>query len=331
MTRLLRANLKHFMGVKYERLYQIIFIWMLLFLTLRFAEIRIEITPMVIWLSTIFLTVGGFVQVLSSSGVINDLRGQFMLPEKKAVFHCAFFLVVATYILLTKISLIMVAYFAVSSLKISALIGFVFCFSVSGLVTYMLTFKIETTARNLPMINRSHSSFMCYLLRYLISNPKYMVNTVFLWIFGSVFSTIIGKRMTAAFLPIGLALMCFNTPLGLLLSSDHALYQQIKLLPKQLVLIIRPYLLFLLLINLIACGIFLIIWKFSGESFGGTMILIALLFSMISAFFTVALEVTFPLMNWKIESDLWHHPRKYLVPTIMIVLALLTIFLMGGF
>ena len=29
----------------------------------------------------------------------------------------------------------------------------------------------------------------------------------------------------------------------------------------------------------------------------------------------------FPLRDWRTETDLWHHPRKYLVPAIMILIA----------
>ena len=28
-----------------------------------------------------------------------------------------------------------------------------------------------------------------------------------------------------------------------------------------------------------------------------------------------------PVRNWKIENDLWHHPRKYIVPLIMFLVA----------
>ena len=29
----------------------------------------------------------------------------------------------------------------------------------------------------------------------------------------------------------------------------------------------------------------------------------------------------YPIRDWKIESDLWHHPRKYVVPMVMLLLA----------
>lgn len=36
---------------------------------------------------------------------------------------------------------------------------------------------------------------------------------------------------------------------------------------------------------------------------------------------SVLLEWFYPIRGWKIESDLWHHPRKYVVPVIMLLLA----------
>ena len=32
-------------------------------------------------------------------------------------------------------------------------------------------------------------------------------------------------------------------------------------------------------------------------------------------------EMELPVRNWKIENDLWHHPRKYIVPAAMLLLA----------
>jgi hypothetical protein len=57
----------------------------------------------------------------------------------------------------------------------------------------------------------------------------------------------------------------------------------------------------------------------------------AVLFAILSAVLTVTLEIKFPLLDWKVESDLWHHPRKYVVPGIMLLLALPVTFLTGGF
>ena len=44
-------------------------------------------------------------------------------------------------------------------------------------------------------------------------------------------------------------------------------------------------------------------------------------FALLSASGSVLLEWYCPIREWKIESDLWHHPRKYIVPAVMLLLA----------
>ena len=47
----------------------------------------------------------------------------------------------------------------------------------------------------------------------------------------------------------------------------------------------------------------------------------AVTFALLSAAGSVLLEWYCPIRGWKIESDLWHHPRKYVVPAVMLLLA----------
>ena len=54
MTRILNANIKKFMGAKYERVAKTLMIWAILLFALRSSEIKIEIAPIVVWLTTIF-------------------------------------------------------------------------------------------------------------------------------------------------------------------------------------------------------------------------------------------------------------------------------------
>lgn len=51
------------------------------------------------------------------------------------------------------------------------------------------------------------------------------------------------------------------------------------------------------------------------------MLLSALFFAMQGAICSALLEWFFPIRAWKTESDLWHHPRKYVVPAAMLLLA----------
>ncbi len=50
-------------------------------------------------------------------------------------------------------------------------------------------------------------------------------------------------------------------------------------------------------------------------------IMAAVLIALQSAILSVLQEWIHPIRNWKIESDLWHHPRKYVVPLIMLLIA----------
>jgi len=44
----------------------------------------------------------------------------------------------------------------------------------------------------------------------------------------------------------------------------------------------------------------------------------AVLFALQSAVLSVLLEWLYPIRGWKTENGLWHHPRKYIVPLLMI-------------
>jgi hypothetical protein len=328
---MLNAHIKKFMGAQYERVAKTLMIWAILLFALRSAEIKLEIAPIVVWLTTIFLTAGGFVQVLSSDDTIDSLRGQLMLPENSAQFHTAFFLSVAVYTLLTKAGLLLVGYFAVSKFQLSALIGFVGCFILSAVMTYLLAFRAEKRVTKYRYLKHMRHNFVFYLWRYLMNHRKYLANTVALWAFGLILAIVLGRSTFADFLPMGFVLMCLNTPLGILLSSDKALYRQVQLLPKQTTGLLLPYALFLAGINMIACAIYLTAWRIAVGNFSPLMFLFAALFSIISTGLTVTLEIQFPLLNWQVESDLWHHPRKYIVPGMMVIFALVITFLTGGF
>ena len=141
MTRILNVNLKRFMGTKYERIAKTLALWAILLFALKSSGVRIEISPTVIWLTTTVLTIGGFIQVLSSDDTIDSLYGQIMLPENPLEFHFAFFLSVALYTLFTKVGLLLVVYVAVSEFQVLTIIGAILLFFVSGIVTYLLDFS----------------------------------------------------------------------------------------------------------------------------------------------------------------------------------------------
>lgn len=169
-----------------------------------------------------------------------------------------------------------------------------------------------------------------YLLRYLISHKNYMVNTVVLWgiacvlpvFFRQIYAQDLAQEFLQGFvLPVGFAILSVNTPVGILLSCDPDLERAVRFLPGQGKRFCIPYTLFIFLCNMTADLIFLGSSRFWLGVVPAAALLGAVLFALLAAAGSVLLEWFFPIRNWKIENDLWHHPRKYVVPAAMLLLA----------
>lgn len=171
----------------------------------------------------------------------------------------------------------------------------------------------------------SHSGKRCliwrYLLRYLVSCGNYLANTAAMWGVACVLPVFLGKMERIFVLPIGFAILSLNTPVSILLSCDPDLEQAVRFLPGQKKAFCLPYCLFLFLGNVAADAIFLASWQMQLGVVGGLMIFTAVLFALAGAMGSALLEWFCPLRGWKTQSDLWHHPRKYLVPGAMLLLA----------
>ncbi len=169
-----------------------------------------------------------------------------------------------------------------------------------------------------------------YLFRYLAAHPNYLTNTAVMWLAACVMPVFL--RQTGAsgmsVMPVGFAILSLNTPLCILLSCDLDLEQAVRFLPGQKKAFCVSYCLFIFLYNMAVDVFFLASWYVMNGKFGtgGTaadvnVILTAVIFALQSAVGAVLLEWFYPLRGWKIESDLWHHPRKYIVPAAMLLLA----------
>ena len=112
-----------------------------------------------------------------------------------------------------------------------------------------------------------------------------------------------------------------NTPICTLLSCDPDLQQAIRMLPGQAGRFCRKYCLFIFTINSIVASIYLCSWQIVNGGLNFVHVGTLLIFALQSAILSVILEWKHPIRGWKTESDLWHHPRKYLVPLIMLLAA----------
>ncbi len=166
-------------------------------------------------------------------------------------------------------------------------------------------------------------SALVYLTRYLLANKSYLINTVGLCAAACFLPLPFGEFQGLNLFPTGLAILCLNTPICTLLSCDPDLEQAIRVLPGQAGRFCRRYCLFIFAVNGIAAGIYLCSWQFINHGIGLADVGIAALFALQSAILSVILEWKYPIRGWKTESDLWHHPRKYLVPLVMMLIAAL--------
>lgn len=165
-------------------------------------------------------------------------------------------------------------------------------------------------------------SVFIYLFRYLMAHKNYLVNTVGLCVIACFLPGMFGSFKDLNMVPLGFAILSLNTPICILLSCDLDLEQVLRILPRQMMKFYVSYCLFIFLFNFTACSIYLISWWGINHYFDVWAIVTAAIFSLQSAIFSVLLEWFTPIRNWKIESDLWHHPRKYIVPGIMLIFAI---------
>ncbi len=166
-------------------------------------------------------------------------------------------------------------------------------------------------------------SVLLYLLRYLLTNKNYFLNTAALCAVAAFLPALPGQFEGLSVMPSGFAILCLNTPICILLSCDPDLEQAVRVLPGQARRFCTRYCLFIFSVNAAVNSVYLISWQIQHNGVGCVEIMTALLFALQSAALSVLLEWLRPLRNWKIENDLWRHPRKYLVPLAMMLIAVL--------
>ena len=168
---------------------------------------------------------------------------------------------------------------------------------------------------------RKRASLLRYFFRYLSCHKNYLLNTAVMWCVALVLPYFFREMAGLSVIPVGFAILSLNTPICILLSCDPDLEQAVRFLPGQIGCFCIPYCLFIFLCNIAADVIFLLSWQIQNGSVTVQMILGAVFFALQSAVLSVLLEWFYPIRGWKIESDLWHHPRKYVVPVVMLLLA----------
>lgn len=195
---------------------------------------------------------------------------------------------------------------------VSFMLAAAYLLSVDAYVFYR-----PVSAKKLMSRAKGKGNVWLYLLRYLTSNRSYLGNTLVLWGIACFLPVLLGQLDGMDAMPLGFAVLCLNTPICILLSCNPDLEQAIRALPGQAIRFGSRYCLFIFAVNMTANSIYLLSWQLQNGGVGYLKFLTAVLFALQSAILSVLLEWLRPIRNWKIENDLWHHPRKYLVPLLM--------------
>lgn len=201
-------------------------------------------------------------------------------------------------------------------LSANSTLAFLLLQSTNGYTFYFQKSKDSSTVRG-----RKHLFVWTYFFRYLEGHKNYLMNIAIMWCIACILPLFFQQMDSLFVIPIGFAILSLNTPVCILLSCDHALEQAVRFLPGQKKTFCIPYCLFIFLCNITADMFFLFSWQIQIGGVTVLMVIAAIFFAMQSAVFSVLLEWFYPIRRWKIESDLWHHPRKYIVPAIMLLLA----------
>ena len=323
---------KKLFGVKYERLTRTLFLDVVVFWGLHISGFQIHISPFILLLMSSAFSAGVMWQTLSSEDNRENLKNAFMLPFEGRSLICSYVTALGAYTLLTKTAGLLAVVWAVSRWNWTEVLGSILCSLIAVAAASCLyplrlgrtdayAFYVQSAGRGRTAKAHRHHSLWRYLFRYLMAHKNYLVNTVAMWGAACVLPVLLGQMESRLTLPVGFAILSLNTPLCILLSCDPALERAVRFLPGQKKAFYIPYCLFIFVCNLAADIIFLCSWQILIGGIHPLHVVAAVSFALLSAIGSVLLEWFCPIREWKTESDLWHHPRKYVVPVTMLLLA----------
>ena len=323
---------KKLFGVHYERLIRTLFLELVVFWGLHISGFQVEIAPFILYLMAGAFSGGVMWQALSSDGNRANLENLFMLPFEGRTLVFSYVAALGAYTLLTQTAGLLAVVWAVSEWSWAEILGSVLCALAAIVIVSCLyplrlgrvdayAFYVRPASRRRTVKVHRRYSVRRYLSRYLMAHKNYLVNTAVMWGAACVLPALLGQMEARFVLPIGFAILSLNTPICILLSCDPALERAVRFLPGQQKAFCVPYCLFIFLCNLAADLIFLCSWQIQIGGIIPLHALTAAVFALLSAAGSVLLEWYCPIRGWNIESDLWHHPRKYVVPAVMLLLA----------
>ncbi|MCM1121305.1 MAG: hypothetical protein NC416_01840 [Eubacterium sp.] len=331
---------KQLLGARYERVGKSVFLCLIVYYVVSVMGIKVAVAPSIFYLTMTFFSLGVMWRSLGSAQNAESMMGLFMLPFDNRRLVGAYMLAFGSYTLITKTLAVLTLFIVVGRWEVIQFVVTVLC-ACSGCLLAAV-WRIMLTGKKILSVDayafyrsasaarltagrkrRRKGNILVYLFRYLTANKSYRMNMVGLWVVACFLPLLLGEFEGLNVMPLGFAILSLNTPVCVLLSCDRELERAVRMLPGQAVRFGGWYCFFLFVVNMATDSIYLMSWQFQNGGVVGTNILTAGLFALQSAVLSVVLEWHFPIQNWKIENDLWHHPRKYIVPGVMMLLAVL--------
>lgn len=348
---------KKVFGAGYERLKRTVPVWAIIFWGLKISGFKLEIAPFILYFMAGAFTAGVMWQALSSQDNAANMMNLFMLPFRGKELIFAYVSALGLYTLSTKTLGLLCVMWAVSDQSIAEVAGSLLCaVSAVWISAFVYAWKHGSQTGRIRMdayafyshtgldglfrvklLHPSRRSFgaikfyvrekpvcgmVCrYLLRYVATHGNYILNTLIMWGLACILPAFLDKMGGSFAVPVGLVIVSINTPVHILLSCDPALEQAVRFLPGQRAAFAIPYGIFLFLCHIVPEGIFLCSWEILSGGVPEVAVWCAVGLAALGAAGSVLLEWFFPVRGWKIESDLWHHPRKYIVPGALLLVA----------
>ena len=156
-----------------------------------------------------------------------------------------------------------------------------------------------------------------YIFRYLISNKSYLISTLIMIAFCSYLSKTMESMAFKESAMVGMALLSVNTPLAVVVSSSRTLKKKLCSMPDRIRCFYIPYAAVLFVFYIIAYSLVILILGLTGTEITVRTITAALAFAVQAAAFTSFMEEKYTITKWRTESDIWHNPRKYILPVIL--------------
>ena len=158
-----------------------------------------------------------------------------------------------------------------------------------------------------------------YIIRYILSNKSYIISPLFITAFAVYFSYTAMKSGFNAGMGMALGLVSTNSPISVIVSSNRNLKSKLDVLPGRTKNFFVPYAAVVFFFYMLLYALFLAAYFLITRSVDYKALVFAPFLAAECAVLVAVLESRFPITTWKTEPDLLRHPRKYIIPGIVML------------